>query len=707
MPLFYSIFRNFASKYTLFIIMAQKNRNTFNNNKKNAVNPKPSFVTPKQQPKDSKPFCIPAKAQIIFAVAALIIFVAVAAYLLISKNSDVLFMAQDRNLYVGTREFQAELFCKPGGFIALAGAYLTQFFYNPVIGASILIGLWCIIYGLVINAFNLTRKWAFLAIIPVACLLASVIDLGYWIYYIKQPGYYFRESVGFLFTMIILVVTSKLNNKTILQSILIVVLAAIGYGVMGWYALLAAVYTAIQKLFDTESSKTSKIITTAVSALSIALIPLIAYNYFYTEIRLEDAWLAGFPFFKSDNVEEVLCEYPFVIMAIVPMFFPVITWASKNKEMKGFKAFCYVLSFILIAVCGVPYLCNAANFEDYNYRAEMRMYKATDESNWDLVLEESANYETTPTREMVILNHIAIMNKGTFGTQLFRYNNFGEAPKVNIIDIKPAMEEKADGVKVPKIDENGQAKNDTLMLRVHMVQTAGPLLYYCHAKTNFASRWCIENAVEYGYSISILKILAKCAIVNGEWNVAKRYLSLLQNTRYYKNWADNYMRIVENPSLITEYHEFDNIRELYDHMGTTLDGDNGLCEIYLLSYFSNTMNKDSKLLQEVTLAYSLIQKDIKLFWPRFFLYAQLHPGEKMPTHYQEAAYLYGNLENTVDITHMPFDKEIPETYASFHQVSQSYLAQGMSVEQVRDAMKSDFGHTFYWFYFFCRDVKSY
>ena len=143
-------------------------------------------------------------------------------------------------------------------------------------------------------------------------------------------------------------------------------------------------------------------------------------------------------------------------------------------------------------------------------------------------------------------------------------------------------------------------------------------------------------------------------------------------------------------------------------MGTVLDGDNGLCEMYLLNYFSNTMNKDSKLLQELTLNYALIQKDIQLFWPRFFLYAQLHKGEEMPVHYQEAAYLYGNLERqTVDISNMPFDKNLIQRYNSFQQLSQSLLSSGMKAPEVGQAMKASYGDTFYWFYFFCRDIHSY
>jgi hypothetical protein len=153
--------------------------------------------------------------------------------------------------------------------------------------------------------------------------------------------------------------------------------------------------------------------------------------------------------------------------------------------------------------------------------------------------------------------------------------------------------------------------------------------------------------------------------------------------------------------------EFSTISHLR-HFANITDGDQGLCEMYILNYFANTMNKDDKVLQEVTLSYSLIQKDIQLFWPRFFLYATLHEKEQMPIHYQEAAYLYGHLEKQIDISKMPFDQDrIVKRYNQFGQMSQAYLRQGMSNEAVGEAMKASFGDTFWWFYYFCNNVKSY
>jgi hypothetical protein len=77
----------------------------------------------------------------------------------------------------------------------------------------------------------------------------------------------------------------------------------------------------------------------------------------------------------------------------------------------------------------------------------------------------------------------------------------------------------------------------------------------------------------------------------------------------------------------------------------------------------------------------------------------------MPRYFQEAAYLYGNLEHDVDISRMPFDKGIRDSYAAFMQMAQRYG--NMSEAQLKDVMYPRFGDTFYYNYFLMRNLKSY
>ena len=643
--------------------------------------------------KGKSPLTVGTGASFCLALLATLLLVALGVYHLVMRNSDVLFMAQSKDFFTTNRVFLDDCMKQPGGFISWASAFLTQFFYHPKLGATIMMTMWVAAMWISKVAFKVRLAWMPVLALPLVCLLVGVIDTGYWLYYVKQTGYWFYGTIGYLCAMILVAVFSLVRKRA--DKIIVTLLIAVTYPFLGWYTLLALLYTiaitlALPRLVrpvrkeddmpDEEAeeqvrkSATARILHIVLAGALVAGVPLLAYTL-YPEMRFEDLWTSGFPYFTSDELTSMTPEIPFIVMAILPLGFAFL---PKQKELKGVSAWgVYVVTLAVVAFSII--WTEQRDFQNYNYHAEMRMYRAADEQDWDKLLDEMSNIPGDASRQMVLLKNVALLNKGEMGSKMFHYNNMGEPPT------------------------NGF---DTL--HVHMVQTAAPLLYYYHGKTNFASRWCIENSVEFGFDYDNLKVLARCALVNGEMDVARKYLEILRTTIYYKDWAEDLLPITEKPELIKEHHEFDSVRELRDHMGTVLDGDNGLCEMYLLNYFSNTMNKDSKLLQELTLNYALIQKDIQLFWPRFFLYAQLHKGEEMPVHYQEAAYLYGNLERqTVDISNMPFDKNLIQRYNSFQQLSQSLLSSGMKAPEVGQAMKASYGDTFYWFYFFCRDIHSY
>ena len=136
----------------------------------------------------------------------------------------------------------------------------------------------------------------------------------------------------------------------------------------------------------------------------------------------------------------------------------------------------------------------------------------------------------------------------------------------------------------------------------------------------------------------------------------------------------------------------------------SLNTDLNVIEMFLLKTFAYS-NSDNPYRQEQCLIAALQMKDIGLFWPRFFKYATLHPDIHMPRHYQEAAYLYGHLEHQVDISHMPFDEEVKESYRRFMEFTQQ--CSGMTEEQMAEAFRPQFGNTFYYFYFLVNGLQTY
>ena len=624
--------------------------------------------------KQGKPAGMSRSTDIVIGVAVTLAVVALGVFHLVVRNSDVLFMAQSKSFFSTNGQFFAECMQLPGGIVTYVASFLTQFFYHPWIGSSIMIGIWVLSLWLSKLAFRVRTAWVAVMAVPVVCLLVSMVDTEYWIYYIKQEGYWFYGTMGYFIAVVLVLIYSLFNG--FISRLIATVLIVMTYPLFGMYSLLAALYAAAITLYGRGGKTTFKdrFLQPIVAVLLVGVVPPLV-GQFYSAIRMEECWISGFPSFANDTVHSITPEIPFIILAVVPLVFPLLPKQKRSQGGKAWLAYAVTVAVVVMSCVWVE----KRDFQNYNYHAEMRMYRAADEQQWDKVLDEMVAIEGDASRQMVLLKNIALFNKGEVGTKMFCYNNMGEPPA-----------------------------NDFDTLHVHMVQTAAPLIYYYHGKTNFASRWAIENSVEFGYDFDNLKVLARCAIVGGEMDVARKYLEILRTSIYYKDWAERLLPLTDNPKSIKKYPEFDNVIELRDHMGSALDGDNGLVEMYLLNYFSNTMNKDSKYLQEMTLIYSMVQKDISLFWPRFFLYATLHPNVDMPKHYQEAAYLYGKLEpNNVDITGMPFDQQVKDKYASFQQVSQSLIAQGLDAKAVGEAMKAGFGDTFYWFYFFCRDLHSY
>ena len=126
----------------------------------------------------------------------IILFIAIAYLLLPAMNSDYLFAIQENSVFIKGRTFMSDIVSDPhGGWIAWVSCYLTQFFYYPWLGSSILIAIWSVTYLLLLRTFNLKGKWSFIAIIPTLLLLVRLLDYGYWMYYTKNIGYAFSGTL--------------------------------------------------------------------------------------------------------------------------------------------------------------------------------------------------------------------------------------------------------------------------------------------------------------------------------------------------------------------------------------------------------------------------------------------------------------------------------------------------------------------------------
>ena len=310
-------------------------------------------------------------------------------------------------------------------------------------------------------------------------------------------------------------------------------------------------------------------------------------------------------------------------------------------------------------------------YVDENFRKELRMARAIEEEDWESIPIIFREGTAEPTRLMVMNKNLALFRLGRAGEEMFQYREGGARPNAPFL--------------------------------VRLAQVGGKTLYYHYGLVNYSYRWCMEDCVMYGWRAEYLKLMAKNSIANGDYEVARKYLDMLGNTLFHKDWAEKYKTFLDHPDRVRESSEFGPIVRLLPPEDQ-LNSDMNVIEMYLLRTFANAMS-DDPLYQEQTLIAALQMKDIGLFWPRFFQYATLHNGEHMPRHYQEAAYLYGHLEHQVDISRMPFDQEVKDSYQRFMEFTQQCA--GMTEAQMAEAFRPQFGGTFYYFYFLVNGLHTY
>ena len=600
-----------------------------------------------------------------FPLKAGLLFAVVVWGLLNLFEQEFLFRVQELSLWLPTKVYFDERMLVPGGLMSYIACFLTQFFYYPMLGSLIYVALLFVVQWLTIKVFRIPARHALLALIPGALIVCCSMEAGYWIFQIKTQGYFFSMLVGFLFALSVMRLYQLAKGWW--RYVVVVAIAAMGYPFFGFYASLALVGIALWTLRENEEGRGM----VALLCVAAAVTTPILYYSVYEQTRFVDMFTVGMPAFEFSK-RDVFTWIPYVLLYLFPLLMPFVP-LKRNEEGVAKKALLIenMALMALIVALGLVFW-----YRDPNFRAEIKMNHAMERLEWRKALDIAKAQKQTPTRLIVLNKNLALLKLGKAGDEMFHYLDGGEAPD------SP--------------------------LQIRLMQVGGKMLYYHYARMNFCYRWCLEDAVEYGWKVDYLKYMVRTSLISGEPALAQKYINTLKKTLFYRGWAEKYEKMVGDPSLIAKDREMASILPLYQYEDQ-LDGDNSLVEIYLLNYFAHSYSDlSTPMFDEAALMCALTLKDIPTFWNCFFRYANSHKTDRMPTHYQEAALLYGNLEKNVDISKMPFDKTVKMRFQDFMRFAQKHAVE--NVERDPEAKKlfyDRYGNTFWYFYFFIRDVKSY
>lgn len=629
----------------------------------------------------------------------------------------------------------------PAGMLSYIGCFLNQFFHYPVLGATLYVSLLLLVYWLVRKVFELPASCSLLALVPVVALVASNTQLGYWLFYLKMPGYYYMALVATVISLLGMWVYRRAGG--VLCMVLLTVWVVAGYPFMGVYALVSALLMALLGIAIARrdgNGMALPLVSLLVALLLVCIVPRL-YYYCYTLVPLERIYVAGVPamqwkqgivngvVYETESVWQCIYLYwvPFCLLQLSMLggIVSLLLRGRFSQRTAGFVAGVVFLLSLLFTYCFW--------FGNNNFRIENKQMVAMWDGDWESVARYAKDSDE-PTRQIILNKNIALVNMGKVGSEMFAY------PDGGVLPISP--------------------------LAVHMTHTDGSSVYFNYGKFNYCYRWCVENSVEYGWRPEYLKNAARSMLLSGEYRLAERYINILKSTMFHGRWASEMEKFLDAPELIESeksftiplqfacYEDALGVDEgVEPHLTSTLDApavqnmNNARMLLSLRDAFADGDikalmaaydNKESVTPEfiESSLLVTLIKKDSKRFWNLLGLYLDKHlegvdmsagkVTKYLPMHYQEAMLLFMALDKgknvqigddflSAVVSRTPGGAE--SRFNNFQRavavnrdaIKKKYpdISDARMNAQLASLLKKDFGNTYYYYYFFIKKIKTY
>jgi len=245
-----------------------------------------------------------------------------------------------------------------------------------------------------------------------------------------------------------------------------------------------------------------------------------------------------------------------------------------------------------------------------------------------------------------------------------------------------------------------QNGTDGLILRFqkdYIVCVIGNEIYYHLGMINTAQRFVFEGMEaipDFQKSVRCIKRLVETNIINGQYEIAWKYLNILKKTLFYRTWATEAMTYLGDEKRINEHPEWGKLRA-YSFKEDFFFRENEKDMMMGLLYQNNTENR---MAYEYLLAYTLLKKDMQHFLSYYKMGEETIQYKVIPKSYQEALlYIWGAANNDFNTIPYPINNE---TKNNVHAYQQIYI----SSQNAEPMLKNQYADT-YWYYFHYRKTN--
>ncbi|MDR1259639.1 MAG: DUF6057 family protein [Tannerellaceae bacterium] len=546
-------------------------------------------------------------------------------------------------MFLFTSDYMAETTHRVGGLSEYLSRFLTQFYYTPLHGALIIATLLTLMQRQLLSAaLHLAGRekngWASLTFVP---------SIFYWIL-LCDENYMLTGVIS-----VIMALSAFLWSRSVRQArvraacslIMIPLLYALAGGAVVVFGILFIIAEAVKGGLSIRQ----RCLTAAGNALLLALSPLSA-QYFFPQYPLAKL-LTGADYYRYQSVFPFSLLLLWLIIPAIVAGFRLLPAVKKGWRL-WLPAGMQGVLLVFLAVLGV------SGAADWKKEEVMRYDYYVRQGNWEHII-SMADREAPASPLSVAFLNLALCRQGLMPDRMFHYFQNG-----------------AEGL-LPSF------------VRDFSIPLMAGEVYYHLGFINTAQRLAFEamEAIpDFQRSARSIKRLAETSLINGDYEVSRKYLRILLHTLYYSEWAAETLSCLHDEERIEANPEWAGLRK-YRTKTDFLFSEKEKDMMLGLLLGQDPSNRPA---YEYLMAYCLLTKDMERFSLYYPLGRDIH-YRTIPKSYQEALiYIWGLTNNTTAGVPYAVSDEVKRQVEDYRRIYVSYPA----AEQM---LKSRFSGT-YWYY---------
>lgn len=475
-------------------------------------------------------------------------------------------------LFLFDSDYLATRLAEPGGIARYLSEFLVQFYNNVVFGAVIIALLLVLMQRLVLRLMDQQNKtWYPLSFLP---------SLVTW-YMMGDQSLLLAFPLALIMVLSVMACVKSLGMKRLsVVALCLLILVPLVYWVCGPVVLMLAVYLPLSGQKPILRDALLSVAAVVYGVLCILLSSLIVP---YTVSQLF-CGLGYYRFFESFMLLMILLQLLLVALPLCGRFLPEIKVGKAHYTLLGVQV--VALTVLMLAVVPTNYDAKTYELIEYDYLVRTQQ--------WDAVIKK-AEQQTPDLPMSVCATNLALAMKGELTTRAFDFYQRGGQ------GLLPPFERNYTTTLV-----TGEA-----YFQLGLVNTA--------QRFAFEAMEAIPN---YNKSVRCVRRLAETNLINGNYEVARKYLKMLEKTMFYGKWAQRTEALLGQEQQINNHPLYGQMRKKRikeDFLFSDRELDK-ICGQLLMA------DKDNTLALQYLLMFPVLDRDLNRFMNYMMFVSQTHPG---------------------------------------------------------------------------------